>query len=41
MNLTLVHRNWILGKRIAEEELNGDSRAEYGAEVIKIGKRIE
>ncbi len=35
MNLTLVHRNWLLGKRIAEEELNGDSRAEYGAEVIK------
>ena len=25
----------VLGKRIAEEELNGDSRAEYGAEVIK------
>lgn len=35
VNLTLVHRNWLLGKRIAEEELNGDSRAEYGAEVIK------
>ena len=35
VNLTLVHRNWLLGKRIAEEELNGDSGAEYGAEVIK------
>ena len=35
VNLTLVHRNWLLGKRIVEEELNGESRAEYGAEVIK------
>ena len=35
VNLTLVHRNWLLGKRIADEELNGESRAEYGAEVIK------
>ena len=35
VDLTLVHRNWLLGKRIADEELNGESRAEYGAEVIK------
>ena len=35
VDLTLVHRNWLLGKRIVEEELNGESRAEYGAEVIK------
>lgn len=35
VNITLVQRNWLLGKRIAEEELNGDTRAEYGAEVIK------
>ena len=35
VNLTLVHRNWLLGKRIVEEELNGESGAEYGAEVIK------
>ena len=35
VDLTLVHRNCLLGKRIADEELNGESRAEYGAEVIK------
>ena len=35
VDLTLVQRNWLLGKRIADEELNGESRAEYGAEVIK------
>lgn len=35
VNITLVQRNWLLGKRIAEEELKGDSRAEYGAEIIK------
>ena len=35
VNVTLVLRNWLLGKRISEEELKGDNRAEYGAEVIK------
>lgn len=35
VNIALVQRNWLLGKRIAEEELNGGSRAEYGAEIIK------
>ena len=28
VNLALVRRNWLLGRRIAEEELNGESRAE-------------
>ena len=35
VNLALVRRNWLLGRRIAEEELNGGSRAEYGLEIIK------
>lgn len=35
VNITLVKRNWLIGKRIAEEELNGEGRAEYGAEIIK------
>ena len=35
VNLALVHRNWLLGRRIAEEELKGESRAEYGLEIIK------
>lgn len=35
VNVALVKRNWLLGRRIAEEELKGDSRAEYGLEIIK------
>ena len=36
VNVTLVQRNWLLGKRIYEEEMRGERRAEYGKEVIKI-----
>ena len=35
VNSTLVQRNWLLGYRIAEEEFQGEGRAEYGASVIK------
>ncbi|MBP5469172.1 MAG: DUF1016 family protein [Candidatus Riflebacteria bacterium] len=35
INLALIQRNWYLGKRIAEEELKGKDRAEYGIEIIK------
>lgn len=35
INVALVQRNWMLGKRIAEEELQGENRAEYGTQVIK------
>ena len=35
VNLILVRRNWLIGRRIAEEELRGDDRAQYGARVIK------
>ena len=31
----LSQRNWLIGYRIAEEELKGENRAEYGANVIK------
>lgn len=34
VNIALLHRNWLLGQRIAEEELKGEGRAEYGLEVI-------
>ncbi len=34
VNYSLVMRNWLLGKRITEEELHG-GKAEYGAQVIK------
>lgn len=33
VNAALVQRNWLLGKRIAEEELEG-KRAEYGRQVV-------
>lgn len=35
VNVALVQRNWLLGKRIAEEELQGEDRAKYGEEIIK------
>ena len=35
VNIALVRRNWLLGQRIAEEELKGEGRAEYGLEIIK------
>lgn len=35
VNTALVQRNWLIGYRIAEEELHGEDRAEYGAGVIK------
>ena len=35
VNIAMVQRNWLLGKRIAEEELQGKDRAKYGAEIIK------
>ena len=35
VNAALVQRNWLIGYRIAEEELKGEKRAEYGTEVIK------
>lgn len=35
VNLALVQRNWLLGYRIAEEEMKGGDRAEYGSGIIK------
>ena len=35
VNVALIQRNWLIGYRIAEEELGGDGRAEYGMEIIK------
>ena len=41
VNTTLIQRNWLLGYRIAEEELGGDERSEYGLRVIKeISKKL-
>lgn len=35
VNIALLQRNWLLGKRIAEEELSGNRQEDYGLEVIK------
>ena len=39
VNTTLVLRNWYLGKRIAEEELKGADRAEYGSRSSVISRK--
>lgn len=35
VNSALVQRNWLIGYRIAEEEMQGEARSEYGLRVIK------
>ena len=35
VNTLLVQRNWLIGYRIAEEELGGEERSEYGLKIIK------
>ena len=35
VNIALVERNWFIGYRIAEEELKGNDRADYGTEILK------
>lgn len=35
VNISLLERNWFIGYRIAEEELKGNNRANYGEEIIK------
>lgn len=35
VNLSLIKRNWLIGKRIFEECMLGEDRAKYGASVIK------
>ena len=35
VNVAMIQRNWLLGRRIAEETLRGEDRADYGAQVIK------
>ena len=35
VNTALIQRNQLIGYRIAEEELQGETGAEYGQEIIK------
>lgn len=42
VNIALVERNWLIGYRIAEEELKGSNRADYGIEIInKLSKELK
>lgn len=34
VNVLLVQRNWLIGKRIFEEAMKGNDRAQYGANII-------
>ena len=36
VNYSLVERNWRIGKRIVEEEQNGEARAAYGKHIIEV-----
>ena len=41
VNRVLVERNWLIGYRIAEEELKGKNRADYGKNIIiKLSKEL-
>ena len=41
VNIAMLKRNWYLGKRISEEILNGEDRAEYSAEtIITLSKQL-
>lgn len=41
VNVVLVQRNWLLGKRIATEELKENRKANYGKEIIdKLSKEL-
>lgn len=35
VNYAIIQRNWLLGKRISEENLNNEKRADYGKQIIK------
>ena len=43
VNYFLLARNWLLGKRIAEEEMSSNREENYGKEIIKVlsGKLTE
>ena len=34
IDTALIRRNWLIGYRISEEEMNGENRAEYGAKAL-------
>ena len=35
VDTALIQRNWLLGKRIAQEHVNDDGRIEYGKQIIQ------
>ncbi|MBE5950545.1 MAG: DUF1016 family protein [Lachnospiraceae bacterium] len=41
VNIALVQRNWLIGYRIAEEEMGGEERSGYGLQIIrKLAKEL-
>lgn len=34
VNIAILQRNWLIGKRISDEILKGEDRAEYGDQII-------
>ena len=41
VNMALVQKNWLIGYRISEKELQGEGRSEYGLQVIdKLSKEL-
>lgn len=41
VNIAMLKRNWYLGKRISEEILKGENRAEYSSEtIITLSKQL-
>ena len=41
VNVTLVQRNWLLGKRISEEELTSSGNEDYGKKIItRLAKKL-
>ena len=39
INYSLVERNWNIGRRIIEQEQQGNARAEYGKHVIELASQ--
>ncbi len=39
LNITIIHERWAIGKRIVEEDQNGELRAEYGSNLINVLSR--
>ncbi len=39
LNITIIHERWSIGRRIVEEDQNGELRAEYGTNLLNVLSR--